>query len=71
MNIELDGLNAKHMALCDIMWAINSQAGVERFISTLPEPDQQTCRSLIELMQLAFADEVTDLTEATQLLLRF
>jgi hypothetical protein len=37
----------------------------------LPEPDQQTCRSLIELMQLAFADEVTDLTEATQLLLRF
>lgn len=71
MNIEIQGLTAKQMALCDIMWAISTREGVESFISTLPAADQRTCHTLIELMQLAFLDEVEDTSEAQDLLSQF
>jgi hypothetical protein len=71
MNIEIQGLTPKQMALADIMWAISSREGVESFISTLPRSDQRDCRTIIELMQLAFADEITDTTEAQELLSQF
>jgi len=69
--IELHGLNRKQMALADIMWAISTKEGVESFIRTLPRSDQRDCRTIIELMQLAFADEITDTTEAQELLAQF
>jgi hypothetical protein len=59
------------MALADIMWAIDSKAGVESFISTLPKADQRDCRTIIELMQLAFMDEVHSVDEARDLLAQF
>jgi hypothetical protein len=71
MDIEIHGLSSKQMALADIMWAISSREGVESFISTLPKKDQRDCRTIIELMQLAFADEITDVTEAQELLAQF
>jgi hypothetical protein len=71
MDIEIRGLSTKQMALADIMWTIDSKAGVESFISTLPKADQRDCRTIIELMQLAFADEITDTTEAQELLAQF
>jgi len=71
MDIQLQGLTAKQVALCDIMWTISTKEGVESFISTLPKTDQQDCRTLIELMQLAFLDEIEDTTEARELLAQF
>lgn len=71
MNIQLQGLTAKQVALCDIMWAISTKDGVESFIRTLPKTDQLDCRTLIELMQLAFLDEIEDTTEAQELLSQF
>lgn len=71
MQIELHGLTSKQKALADIMWAIDSKEGVESFIATLPKADQRDCHTLIELMQLAFADEITDVTEARELLAQF
>lgn len=71
MNIQLEGLTPKQVALCDIMWTINSFEGVQDFIRTLPRADQCTCRTLIELMQLAFADEITSVDEAQEVLSRF
>jgi hypothetical protein len=71
MNIEIQGLTSKQMVLADIMWAISTLEGVESFISTLPKADQRDCRTIIELMQLAFADEITDTTEAEELLSRY
>lgn len=70
-HIEIHGLSAKQIALCDIMWTISSREGVESFIRTLPKSDQRDCKTLIELMQLAFLDEVTDTTEAQALLSQF
>ena len=71
MDIEIRGLSTKQMALADILWTIDSKEGVESFISTLPKKDQRDCRTIIELMQLAFADEITDVTEARELLAQF
>jgi hypothetical protein len=71
MQIEIHGLTAKQVALADIMWTISTREGVESFISTLPKNDQRDCRTIIELMQLAFADEITDTTEAQELLAQF
>lgn len=71
MSIEIHGLTAKQRALLDIMWAIDSKEGVESFISTLPKMDQQECRTLIELLLLAFADEVDSVDEARELLSRY
>jgi hypothetical protein len=71
MDIEIHGLSPKQMALADIMWAISTQEGVESFIATLPRADQRDCRTIIELMQLAFADEIEDTTEAKELLAQF
>ena len=62
--IELYGLNPKEMALADIMWSISDRDGVESFIATLPKSEAQTCRVLIEMMQLAFLDEITDTLDA-------
>ena len=66
--IEIAGLNPKQMALADIMWAISSREGVEAFIATLPRATQIECRSLIECMQLAFQDEISDTQEANRVI---
>lgn len=60
MRLELHGLTARQRVFCDVMWAIETRDGVESFISTLPVADQRECRVLIELMQLAFLDQVDD-----------
>ena len=69
--ITLVGLSTKQHTLCDIMWAIGTRDGVENFIGTLPPADQRECRTLIQLMIMAFDDEVEDTTEAKSVLKQF
>ena len=69
--IEIRGLNSKQMALADIMWAISSKEGVDAFIATLPKSEARTCRVLIELMQLAFLDEITNTQDANRVIDKF
>jgi hypothetical protein len=69
--IEIQGLSQKEKALCDIMWTISSKEGVESFIGTLPKTDARTCKVLIELMQLAFLDDITDTLEACVVIDKF
>jgi hypothetical protein len=71
MDIELHGLSAKQMALADIMWDLQEREAVESFIASLPPAQKRDCRTIIELMQLAFADEIQDTTEAKELLSQF
>jgi len=71
MDIKLHGLSPKQMALADIMWDLQEREAVESFIASLPPVDQRDCRTIIELMQLAFADELEDVTEAKELLSQF
>ena len=71
MDIQIHGLTPKQMALADIMWDLQERASVEAFIASLPQAQQRDCRTIIELMQLAFADEITDTSEAQELLAQF
>lgn len=64
MDIELVGLTHKQKVFCDIMWTISSREGVAAFIKSLPKRDQVECHTLIELMQLAFMDEIESTHEA-------
>ena len=69
--IEIRGLNSKQMALAGIMWAISSREGVESFIATLPKSEARTCRVLIEMMQLAFLDEISNTQDADRVIDKF
>ena len=69
--IELYGLSPKQMALADIMWSISSKEGVDAFIATLPRAEARTCRVLIEMMQLAFLDEVDNTQDAVRVIDKF
>jgi hypothetical protein len=69
--IEIKGLSPIQMALADIMWSISSKEGVDAFIATLPKSEARTCRVLIELMQLAFLDEITNTQDANRVIDKF
>jgi hypothetical protein len=69
--ITIAGLNPKQKALCDIMWTLEEYDAVEAFIATLPRAERQECRSLIQMMILAFVDEVTEVDEAQSVLKQF
>jgi len=69
--INIPGLNPKQRALCDIMWGLAEYNAVEAFIATLPRAERLECRSLIQLMIMAFADEVSEVTEAQEVLDQF
>jgi len=67
----ITGLTHKQKTLCDIMWSLEEYNAVEAFIATLPKPERLECRSLIQLMIMAFADEVTEVNEAKEMLDQF
>jgi hypothetical protein len=69
--IEIRGLSPKQMALADIMWGINSKEGVDAFIRTLPAVEQRECKTIIQMMLLAFADECNDTHEACMVIDKF
>lgn len=69
--ITIPGLNAKQKALCDIMWGLEEYTAVEAFIATLPKAERLECRTLIQLMIMAFADEVNEVEQAQSLLKEF
>ena len=67
----ITGLTHKQKALCEIMWALEEYNAVEAFIATLPKPERLECRTLIQMMIMAFADEITEVDEAKTLLKEF
>lgn len=69
--ITIPGLSPKQRALCDIMWTLEEYDAVEAFIATLPRAERLECRTLIQLMVAAFADEITQVDEAQTVLKQF
>ena len=69
--ITIPGLNPKQKALCDIMWGLEEYNAVEAFIATLPKAERLECRTLIQMMIMAFADELTEVNEAKEVLDQF
>jgi hypothetical protein len=69
--ITIAGLNPKQKALCDIMWTLEEYDAVEAFIEALPKAERQECRSLEQMMIMAFVDEITEVDEAQSVLKQF
>ena len=67
----ITGLTHKQKALCEIMWALEEYNAVEAFIATLPKAERLECRTLIQMMIMAFADEITEVDEAKEMLDQF
>jgi len=67
----ITGLTHKQKTLCDIMWSLEEYNAVEAFIATLPKAERLECRTLIQMMIMAFADEVTEVEQARSLLKEF
>jgi len=53
------------------MWSLEEYTAVEAFIATLPKPERLECRTLIQMMIMAFADEVNEVNEAKEMLDQF
>ena len=71
MALEIRGLTQRQQVLADILWATDSRKAVNRFVAALPTEELRLeAYTLIELMILSVQDEVTDLTEAEQVLNR-
>jgi hypothetical protein len=47
--ITITGLSQKQKVFMDVMWTMESMPAVEAFIKTLPQRDQQDCRSLVAI----------------------
>jgi len=64
--LQITGLTTRQKVLCDIMWDLDSHENVDAFIATLPARDARDCRTLIEMMRLAFTDQIdsTDLAKS-------
>lgn len=68
MNIVLEGLSDTQKVLCDIMWALDTRERVEAFIATLPKRYRREAYTMIEMMRLAFTDQLQSTDEADRLL---
>jgi hypothetical protein len=66
--IQIDGLTKKQRILADIIWSFNDRKAVQRFIASLPKKDRQDAETIVEMMILAFLDEVDNTDEAQSIL---
>jgi hypothetical protein len=66
--IQLEGLNTKQKVLCDVIWHLDTRDRVDAFIRTLPKKDRMDAEVLVEMMILAYIDEVSDTEQAQKLL---
>ena len=63
--IEIAGFSPKQKLFADIVWALDSQEAVDRFIASLPPADAQEARVVVEMLILAFTDEVAEIQQET------
>jgi hypothetical protein len=71
MSITLTGLSAKQRALADIMWTMDSRDKVDSFIGTLMPRDRRDAEVVLEMIILAFMDQVESVDEAKIVLDKF
>jgi hypothetical protein len=66
--IQIEGLTRKQRLLADIIWSFNDKGAVERFVASLPKKDRRDAETIVEMMILAFLDEVDNTDEAQSIL---
>ena len=66
--IKIEGLSKKQRLLADIIWSFDKREDVLAFVQTLPPKDRRDAQTIVEMMILAFIDEVDNTDEATEIL---
>ena len=63
MSITIHNLPAKHKALMEVIWEMQSTEQIVAFVQTLPWKDKLSISYLVEIAQLG-GDDLTDVTLA-------
>ena len=71
MTVQIEGFTAKQRALADITWTMDSRDKVNSFISTLMPRDRREAEVVLEMITLAFTDEIVSVDEANKVLDKF
>lgn len=67
-DIIVEGFTGRQRILADLMWAMDSEAQVQQFISTLPKNVARDARVVQEMICLAAFDQINDIDQAQQLI---
>lgn len=70
--IKIEGLNEAQVALCDILWGLETFDDIVEWINELDEDDRHEALLMIELMNLAILEDepCDDLSDAVKLINR-
>lgn len=69
--ITIEGLTTKQRIFADVLWGLNGEEEVERFLKLLTPSDRREARVVIDMMLAAMFDEAVtadDLSEAEGLI---
>ena len=72
MEITIQGLNPKQRLFADILWSLNGQSDVNRFINSLPTAERREATVVMNMMVAAVFDQLVndDLSAAQDLIKR-
>lgn len=70
--ITIEGLTAKQCIFADVLWGLNGEEEVKRFLTLLTPSDRREAQVVIDMMLAASLDEVGpfDFSEAQELINR-
>lgn len=60
MSIVVHDINQQQKEMIDKMWSLDTRDDLERWIATLPRPQQQEARTLEEMLVWAVIDQQVD-----------
>lgn len=69
--MEIYGLNDRQRKIADLLWSMNTTEEVRKFINGLSGDVTRDAQVVLAMMIAAVLDDVTDITEAEQVLERF
>lgn len=58
IEISIPGLNPRQCQLADIIWELQTQEEVDAFIDTLPPQSRRDAKVIVELICLAYLDQI-------------
>lgn len=69
--ITIQGLSPRQCLFADILWKCQGRDHVEQFVQSLPLEFQQEARTVLNMMVAAVFDELSDTSDAAEILNRY
>ena len=68
--ITIEGLTARQVVFCDLLWACDSSESVQQLITALPEQYKQEAETVLQLLAATAFDELEDVSDYVKELIR-